>query len=88
MTQFSPTIGLSSGKYSQQQAHGVLFKFAHEKFDLPGDANFVLGGLMSAPLNREEAGDLSLVPSTPCQASWQLIAVRKETTIDGPHSQR
>jgi len=63
----NPTLvaGVSSGKLGQQQAHSVLFQFAHEVFDLPGDASFTLGGLMSAPLNKEEAGDICSVAPHP-----------------------
>ena len=48
--------GLSDAKSGQEQAKSLLFKMAHEPFRIPGDANFALGGLVSAPATTSDGG--------------------------------
>lgn len=43
-------------KKPKVEAEKILYAYALENFALPGDANFVLGGLVSKPATKQEAG--------------------------------
>ena len=56
MLSFRCFAGLSDCKPCREEAEKQLFTLAHETFRLPGELGFCLGGLVSAPINKQEAG--------------------------------
>ena len=56
MLSFCCSAGLSDSKPCREEAERLLFTLAHETFRLPGEFGFCLGGLVSAPINKQEAG--------------------------------
>lgn len=50
------TTGIAETRLNKAAAQTLLFQLAHEPFKVPGDSGFILGGLLSAPADREEEG--------------------------------
>lgn len=71
---------------SKEDAKSILFYVAHESFALPGQAGFVLGGLMAGPVTPKEGGgceqgmqgghtthnhhEVTVLPSCTWQCAW------------------
>ena len=50
------TTGIADTRLNKAAAETLLFQLAHEPFKAPGDSGFTLGGLLSAPADKEEEG--------------------------------
>lgn len=61
LTYLQRLAGIRGFKGGRQAAGDMLFKMAHQDFALPGNKDFVLGGLVSSPKDVAEEGKLPWV---------------------------